>query len=468
MTLKSAVSRLTAALHVKRRPVEQPNFRASLARAMALTNPSYVEAGMTRLEPFIAGNDRLISETHPQLAPGAIGTDYEYANEQVDDANAMAAAACLAHASDAWEYFASATRAALSGDLSIAKHLLYYSELRSAFSILARQGVLIRNSNHVVVTGLASVENLGPRPTHDAVWEALKEWMRTSTAKSFFLDRLKIDRISLREWLDGENEAELTQVPMDEILRMIGYDLSNFKKDRVRRNLASYSARQLQSHVPRHVDGWFAQKLSEYWSVSEPLVTNGFEALDTHFCLRVIIRIRERAKKPTNPVKLHDHFEAMSKKFGLDQPETIAETAKRHKETPGGRIIADAMITTESPSPSEEIVSMFARALLLARFATLAVEDLIDKSGASIATFDNWTANLGAQHGLWDQDAEVTLFDVWSGSKNSADDLTHHMSSKNLYAFMSNASKDTFSATSFAALALWWRGSWSDDLPGVA
>ncbi len=438
----------------------EPGFKSRLAAAVQSTSTTVVDAGLVaNLANLRLG--RLVDAGHPQAAPGA-PSDYQYGDDEFDLAAQWASGSALAHSTDAWRYLSSALRAMFSGYPSVARHLAYYSELRSAFAILARHGVLIRSNSHVVLRTDRTIAHLAGEGTHEAVWQALKAWMKTSDSKKFFLEGVFLDQSSLADWTATQGTDEFLDRPMDEILGLIGYDLREFTRDRARRNASSYGASDLRGLSSPSDLEWLVNGVQDFWSAAEPLLSNGFERLDAQFCLRVLLRAREAAGKSMKPERIDSDFARFASNLGAAQPRVIGQQAAGVENLLGSTVFEYAL----SRDPSvPEAAGMIARALILARFATLAVDGLIVDSGLNVSDLDPWAASVGIEAGLWNSTRQTSLSDLWHDSEFAASEMLAFASEPTLSDFMSQANDRVFGATSFGLLSLWWRRSWNDPLP---
>lgn len=441
------------------RPPE-PAFKSTLAAAIQTTSTTVVDAGLVATAANLRLG-RLVDVAHPQAAPG-IPSDYAYRDEQFDLAAQWAASSTLAHSTDAWRYLSSALRAMFSGYASVARHLAYYSELRSAFAILARHGVLIRSNSHVVLRADRTVVNLAGAGTHDAVWQALKAWMKTADAKRFFLEGIFLDQSSLSDWTAAQGTDEFLDRPMDEILGLIGYDLREFTRDRARRNASSYGASDLKGLRGPSDLQWLVTGVQDIWAAAEPILSNGFERLDTQFCLRVLLRAREAAGKSMKPERIDSDFVTFASNLGAAQPRVIGQQAASVGKLLGSTVFEYAL--SRDPA-APEAAGMIARALILARFATLAADGLIVDSGLDISDLDPWAASVGIEAGLWSSTSPTSLADLWQDSEFAASEMLAFSSEPTLSEFLRQANGQVFGATSVGLLSLWWRRSWRDPVP---
>lgn len=441
----------------------QPSFKSQLATAIEGSSQQMVEEGLANGGRNHELN-RFLSPDHPQLLNP--GTDYSYSEDESDQAKAYIAASCLAHYGDSWSYFAQAVRAVMAGELAVAKHLIYYSELRSAFSILARQGILIRSGYHLVLQNDGSVASIGREGTHEAVWLALKAWMKTAGAKEFFLGRTKLGGQPVSSWLDAQ--GAFAGETMEQIFRAVGYDLQNLTDDRKRRNSASYGARFLSAVPAAPMENFFASEVQEMWDLLEPAGSSGFDRIDADLAAYIVKSATKKQRKSIKRDRYTPYAYNLAAIVGSDQPASTVELLVDVAE----RAEAESLIGLALGKPGNDAAanpdlrSMVARAFLLARFAASAAEDLITKSGVSSPNLDFWFANIGIHTGLWSGGTPVqSTMEILDEIKDNVDLLFDSDDARDLYGFLGGAAKNLHRATDFGLVAVWIRGNFEDNLP---
>lgn len=439
------------------------SFKAQLAIAIEGSSQQMVEEGLAS-EVWNHDLNRFLSPDHPQLLNP--GTDYAYKEDESDQAKAFIAASCLAHYGDSWSYFAQAVRAIMAGELTVAKHLIYYSELRSAFSILARQGILIRSGHHLVLQNDGSVVSIGRMGTHEAVWLALKAWMKTSGAKEFFLGRTKLGGQPVSSWLEAQ--GAFAGETMEQIFRAVGYDLKNLSDDRKRRNSASYGARFLSPEPAVPMESYFASEVQEMWDLLEPAGSSGFDRIDADLAAYIVMSATKKQKKSIKRDRYTPYVLNLAESVGSDQPastvELLVEVAERAEAE---SLIGLALAKSDGDAVANpDLRSMVARSFLLARFAAGGAEDLLMKSGVSSRSLDFWFANIGLHSGLWSKrvPAQSTM-EILDQIREDVSVLFDNNDSRDLYGFLGGAAGSLHRATDFGLVAVWIRGDFEDELP---
>lgn len=351
--------------------------------------------------------------------------------------NEYIAASIMIHSLDAWSYFGKSISSLINGDIRIARHLIYYSELRSAMSILASQGIGVFKNKHVIIkTKDSSVQFNGP-PTHDFVWDAIDYWIEEMNADESLLKLIEVENNSLDEWLNAFSiNASTKQAIVKEFLLSIGFDLELFRNDRTARNKVSYRPEgfsNLQSLDYEYV----LEQLKVCWSVCEPSSASSLAKLDKAL-LKRLIRISFKVTHPDsksykeNPVEFATKVNEMFNYLGL---------------TTGRIEWWEKYLSSESDFETEQIFNsidsykdidtenyffgMLYRSLFLLRISSLYCDSYVKRStGYSKDSLSFWCNNIGINNGLWDDVESLTyISDLWEDIKIEIDDLNSWINS---------------------------------------
>lgn len=373
-----------------------------------------------------------------------------------------AGAASFGHFVDAWAYFGQAARAITEGQLSIARHLIYYSELRSALSILARHGIVIRSKQHLVLR-LDGTVSLPPElATHEAVWKYFKAWMHGTQAEHLFLDKTRFSGVSLRDWLDSGGPTP--RESMNELLQDVGYDLSNYSKDRVARNAASYGPRWITR--PQEDGQTLIADFGDIWGLAEPTGNSGFEQFDSELTGLLVAYWRRQRQQPTKPEKyLADAIE-LAKSVGALTPETAARKLVSVARPAGqNNFLRFALAQSGKANQGvDSIRAMFGRAFVLARYASASTLDLFDKAAIDDDELDEWLITVGYSGGLWLTDNEETLReDLFFEAMEAAGELKAYEGS--LFRLHLQRPRDVDRGSKFSLLTSWVSRDFARPLP---
>lgn len=447
-------------------PDEKAETERRLIELVTSASSSAVEIGLagSRIDPMAVTS--LLSTSHKQFT--AQSKDQPYDSTEHMQVASLAAANTLAHYEDAWSYFAQASRSLLAGEYDIARHLLYYSELRATISIMSRQGVVVRSKSHMILTKDA-VEFHSGLGTHTAIWIAFKAWMKTSPARSLILNRLKISGVPLKDWLEaddtyGESES------MVEILQLAGYDLKEHANDQGRRNSSSYGSRHLRPQVNDRRPNWFAEELEELWQMLLPVGDTSFQLFDTAFGSLLLTKRRKSKGKATGREKYRPYLVDLANSLSALTPESTADQIVNLARDEGignlFRFVAPGQ--REVAEPGHELLAMVVRSIFLLRLASASVEDLIEKSGCSPKQFDFWFAQVGSTHALWAENDDTTYAELIETCLAQSVEVNELASSDSFVSFVRSSAALTHGSTSFALGTLLVRHNYDDDLPAIA
>jgi len=344
----------------------------------------------------------------------------QYSNHKNKDINEYIAASILLHALDAWSYFGRAINSLLYGDIFIAKHLLYYSELRSGMSILAAQGIGVFSNIHFYIKSKDRCSPLrGVGGTHNFVWKALNHWIKNLNATEEVLKIIKLENISLDTWIinfglnPGMKEA-ITQ----NWLSSIGFDLQLFDKDRNARNEVSYR--------PTTINGLFSfdykNVLNEVlycWNLCEPKSNYGLPKIDeiiiSEFFYTYFKQTTNRSIKQAM-IKFKKNLEQFFNSIGIPNErksfwiDIISDDQHINRVK---RIFGYIKLT--NINNKDFILGMLYRALFLLRISVAFCRELVEISGISRDDLEFWWSQIGYHYGLWNDHNLIENFsDLWN------------------------------------------------------
>ena len=140
------------------------------------------------------------------------------------------------HCFDGWIFLGKALNSILNLDFNIAKHLIYYAELRAGISILSSQGIGIFNRTHIILQSGKQSDYIDKIPTHDMTWKALEYWNSLRKSSYELLNIIRPGNKSLNEWLLTFGIDKYREQVGNKWLQAWGLDLKNFPYDRKARN----------------------------------------------------------------------------------------------------------------------------------------------------------------------------------------------------------------------------------------
>ncbi|MCY3627720.1 MAG: hypothetical protein OXG88_08780 [Gammaproteobacteria bacterium] len=313
------------------------------------------------------------------------------------------------HCLDGWTYFSRSLSSLLSGDSHLARHLIYYAQLRAAMSLLSCNGIGIFNGFNFTVKANGEIENINTgsskTPTHKAVWEALRLWSETPDFANQFLNSIKLHGKTL-ETIINEVFPGSTSVPLvSKIIGKWGIDLEKLSEDHDARNISSYAPHAfntLESNLP---DRWNLIQL--IWKGLEPSGL-GYRELDLNL-LDIFLKLISQNRKeiygdesnqqeilPEDQNRIEDYF---SNNFSGEEYNNI-----------------DLYIVQLAGNESGDIHAMICRALILLRLSTGVVHSVFEEASFNPDDGDQGLFDTFAlDRGLWTDNPQLEdVSDLWA------------------------------------------------------
>lgn len=390
---------------------------------------------------------------------------------KLSDLSDYCAAASLLHCTDAWSYLGRATNAFSAGLLTEAAHLAYYSELRSALSILASSGIVMDDFNGYGLDG-GSLRPIIQGSSHQIIWALLSVWSSTTGGTDAVGSLIKIENESLAEWLRLRAVPGNTSSTITNLLQEWGVDLKSLSNDRMRRNIASYRPSRLEHHAPSS-SGDSARNLmvtqTRNWLIEicrlvEPDMQGSFPNLDAELLTLAIARVGGVGSVTSSIASLSNHHPTSAELktlavevLGSDKrTEMIASRLYNLFSTPSNLVRA----ASNNPAPSYPVTSvhlegMLGRAIILARIATGYVNQVQVRAGIKFTDMAPWADNIGLELGFWHPNPRPEPFiDMWADLREGMDDLGENYS-VDLATLISSVPTPLIVVTGLTRVALW-------------
>jgi len=341
------------------------------------------------------------------------------------------AVSSILHLFDGWSYFAEALKASFRAEHGIARHLAYYSELRSSMSILAAHGVGVFNSKHVVVGAGGSITKFpGDMGTHVMAWEALKEWGTSSHSGSLIGNDIYAFNVTLNDWIKVFQATTTLNLSGAEWVNKWGLDLSRLTEDRKTRNEVSYGVcfdHKLPRQTPSMLEPW----LREIWLASEPSASP-FSALDQYLVRSTLEGIfNTKFKNPSDSAgqskrALIRRMEDTCASLGI-KGDAIPDFLTRRKVPMDLEVmrLASKRSKVNGALQYQEVLS---RTFLLLRLSSASVRSLVLAAGLKVDDISFWWQHVLSESGLWQKstppnDIEEAK-DLWANVELSLDELS--------------------------------------------
>lgn len=344
------------------------------------------------------------------------------------------AASTITHLHDAWVFFGRSINALMCGDTVSARHMAYYSELRSAMSILATEGIGIFNNVHYYIDSNANCHKLTQtKGTHDMLWAVIEHWSTLDKARDLLLNCIKPQGEILENWLVNSGVTALNHLTSD-IYQYIGIDLKNLAKDHNIRNRLSY--RPSLIHVNNNIniiDN--CQFVNKLWEKLEP----GFNNLDISLLKRVIDLLDNKSIID----KDQSYIERLLNNISISQEhknELIAYFISSNTD----EIISKAMNTNSSVdnavSDQNNHFDILSRSLILLRIATGANQKLMRDASIELDDLSFWWQDIFYNKNFFEETntslESSVIQDLWSdindiAMKDTIEVISNH--SENLH-----------------------------------
>jgi len=358
-----------------------------------------------------------LSEENPFLIGGSDELVRNFKDGSVDynDASEYIAASAIVHCADAWSYLGRAVDALLKGDINASVHLTYYSELRSAKSILATDGIFVGNRLSLALAENAELVCVSNETTHEAVWTLIQHWFSQNHSVELLSNVITPEDAPLETWI-SQIPAGVNAV-IEDMLVGISFDLGSFVTDRKRRNLASYEATSLSPSTL--TVSTIRKAIVDLWNGVEPGSGKAFPGIDRAILAYILSRQFSAQHSPTDLDafrKKGDWSEWSAWIESLTPPEAISsEFLEILRNDPTSdeylAIQGSAFVDTSAVmDPSDFIGSMFARAMVLARIATGLCLSVLESSGKSQDDYRAWVEKFAINRGHITADFELESF----------------------------------------------------------
>jgi hypothetical protein len=406
-----------------------------LENVVNLADPLAVSNAMSRIKPnfvqseWLKGSHRVAKD--PRKFPTATPLQGVRANALAE----YAAASVPLHVSDSWTYFGRALNAIAAGSTDIAKHLLYYAELRAMYALLARNGIVLLNMNNVAV--LQGATQVIPFPSssrsverneHQAIWVLFRHWAKSPQAVNFFSSTVRMRGISLGDWINRRPLQASVSSVLSGLLDRWGMDIARFSRDREARNEASYSPSRIRPDSPTISPAYVASMYRDVWELLEPGAGNKFESMDQYIARDVFQACAAQDSKRRKK-RLPDGYTSFNTLWvdnvlGVGQGRSIAQFLDQHANTTSPGIILQSGVDKSAASMDEQLTSMVGRALILLRFATGAATDLLAQAGCGSHDVRFWKDDMLSTHGIRLPDQPQNDYStLWPAVANAVDDI---------------------------------------------
>ncbi len=313
-------------------------------------------------------------------------------------------ASSLSHLKDAWSYFGQSINAILKNDIPLSKHLSYYSELRSALSLMATEGIAIYDKEHYYINNDEEIQSFTRKNgdpnslgTHQMIWTSLDTWSMLPKSRELLERIITIEGKSLKEWIDICDKGKWGMLT-HEIYKTIGIDLKLISSDREMRNNVSYLPTDLYTNSCSIEDNM--QFILELWSLLEPNFIN----VD----LSILKKSMQLIECDDLSRVLDELIENDIMRESLISYFSEVENVVFQKSSVVYENLVDAL------QDSENHLQILGRAFLLLRIATGSVKLLLKDAKIEFSDISFWSEKILEEYGLiGDQNELDSYSDMW-------------------------------------------------------
>lgn len=357
----------------------------------------------------------------PSLKFGDILVDDYSSSGVVKEMQADLAARQVEHCLEAWEYLSQAILAMLSCQDDIAIHMAYYSELRSANSLLASTGIANKENKSYFVNS-ASKRQARQVRTHHFVRDVWKDWCKRPDSIEAFTSLKVLPSVTLS---DIYNALSLRNDPSRSLLKW-GYELLSFEKDHTSRNRSSYQVHRVYTGVGDSDSKRHGDLVRLIWSHLISTGSDGqlyFETLYAQYLLAGVCKgFSEGAADEEK--EFNRKLESILKQLTRDTGVPL-DSLRSHFSF--DRNDSRFRLFDIAASNNTEVHNVIARAFILARFSTNKLNVNLSKSKCrqALAWIERWLEESGVLHD------DVSREDV-AGSSDSFLDAAEDVAQLNL------------------------------------
>jgi len=405
--------------------------------------------------------NRYLTKTIENIKNDLQGNGYKH-----KELNEYIAASVITHALDAWSYFGRAISALLLGDTFISKHLLYYSELRSAMSILAAQGVGVFDDTHFYIKTKDRCYPIRRKGrTHSFVWQAIDYWINNLDSVNDIFKIINPENIPLENWIDNFGiPPGMKNVIIKNWLKSIGFDLQIFEVDRNARNEVSYRPTTINKNFD--LDYFkVLENIISCWKLCEPKTNYGLPKVDEILISNFFyIAFKQSGKRSIKqaPIKFGKRLKQTLESIGMpnERKEYWVNLICDVNRFENVRDIFD-YIKIKNISDVNFIFGMLYRALFLLRISVAFCEYLIKSNSINKEDLEFWWAEIGYTYGLWNDHSSLEYFsDLWediSFELDTLNDIINETSSADTsqYDIYNSSHISTAKLSSFERVHLW-------------
>lgn len=368
-------------------------------------DPNQVVDGMVQIKANYLSQGYFLPATNP-LRDNSIATIKDHFKNRTilnpDNLKVYLATSVVAHCFDGWLYLSQAIDSLLKGDKAAAIHLAYYAELRGTMSFLARQGILVNNTQHLSISTQSVNNCTNHAGTHVATWKFLENWINsTNVDHTPLLNYFTVKGKSFDHWIGAIPAPVSSQVASNITLQWLkdwSFDVQNYEGDKRFRNTVSYQPQRLVDNLPIDFKAKFSG-ITNLWKFIEPSSTDKFSLLDKYLFSLLFNNIHQNSLPPSANITLQQLISQTFTADGSGDDHAIKSIVDQGMTN---QLFTTAKTPTIISSTGELMpLNIISRALLLLRISSGCTSELMTSAGISKSQIDFYLNNLGNNNGFW-------------------------------------------------------------------
>jgi len=340
-------------------------------------------------------------------------------------------ASVIAHCFDGWSFLSQAIDSLLDGNDATALHLAYYAELRATMSFLAGEGIGVFNRTHYWFDRSGSAHALNGIGTHTVAWGLLQEWAERTTNSQKVLGLITVREKTLDDWLTAASHSSgaTSAVLASRWLRHWSIDLAILSQDHLLRNVVSYRPTTWCLPAGTVHFSTYARKISDFWYACEPAATGGLGSLDLHLLRRALLAISfARTGKHGVSRGYRRSVDSALGSLGLMNDSFLRRFLLKPCAEARLSLLDEASLLSAPKSGTIRPLPVIARALLMLRLASGAIESLLQRAAIGSDDLEFWWGAIGESRGLWLSGSQPDrMADLWFDVEPSLERLTDLM-----------------------------------------
>ena len=364
-------------------------------------------------------NNRFLQDANPfssvNSSPGKV---IKSVNQRLHswEVKELMAVSTLVHCMDGWSYLNNSISAFLNGDLPIAIHLAYYTELRAAISFLASEGILVADYKQICLKENDDIYiPNSSKSTHVATWDIMKEWInnrgRFTNALEYFSYKGKTFNELIQFIPNAPTDPNVQLIELKNWIKKWSFDIENYTTDQETRNASSYNPNIKRNHIPiSPVER--LKNINDFWKSLDPSIS-AFANIDLYLFSTYLTTIYDNylVQRVPIPMGKEEYIDLFFESSGLT-PDSILKAI--FIDDKSNNLMLHAKDSSNDGITGDiKPLSIIARAILLLRFATGACAFHLRSNNINRNDLSFYFDMIGQDCGMWEIGQPDDLKELW-------------------------------------------------------